>query len=603
MWKIAVFFSVLLVTLSFSIQLMVIYDNVASLVTIEGEEMKKISKIALPFLPSKGIVISNKAYFVNRKELVVYDLENKEIVKKLQLWVEDLRWSDNSLLILSKKKIFLVDPATFNYSVVNLLEDPVDVETYENELIVSYGKYVSLVKGGEEIWKIEAPSNVVDISMNPKRRALAGITEDGTLFLVDLENTFAPKVVFFTKVENAKNVEWLGNLLFVSSGSRIIIMNAEKLNAPEITKEYNMEISSIVKTDGSIFFTSGNILYRIDSTLSMKRLSVAQRVFLVLSPAREVITAGELLWKRSLDSEVRASPVVTDRFVFVADVEGVVHAMSLDGKRLWDYRTGFVITAPPKVYLDRIYVTSWDNFLYALSEDGNLVWKVKLESDVSRPFEVNSYGVYLATDGGKVYLIDHNSGILWQFKDDEWVSTGITIDETGIVYFGTLRNLYSLYPNGSIRWKTKTGYLLITKPSVVENNIFAGSNSGWLFCVDRSRGNVIWKRKLPLTLNSSLSVYKNLLITNGNDGIYLIDLQGNVKKIVSVESPSPVAVSKEGFLFFVSNGILFSYTIDGQKRWERKVGETTAGPAIGEERVIVATRDGTVYCFFDSVQP
>ncbi|AJG41247.1 MULTISPECIES: PQQ-binding-like beta-propeller repeat protein [Thermotoga] len=603
MWKIFVLFSAVLATLSFSIQLMVIHDNVVSLVTIENEEMKDISSFTLPFSPSKGIVVSNKAYFVSGKELIEYDLEREEIVRKAQMWVEDIRWSGKNLLLLSKKKILLLDPVTFSYTAVDLPEDPVDVETFEDELIVSYGKYVSLVKNREETWKIEAPSAVVDISVNAKRKVLAGITKDGTLFLVDLENVLAPKIVFFTGVENAKSVEWLENFLFVSSENRTIIMDTEKLNTPEVVKEYNVGVSSFVKTDGSIFFTSGNILYRMDSTLSMKRLGVAQRVFLVLSPEKRVITAGELLWKRNLGSEVRASPAVSDKLVLVADVEGVVHAMSLNGTRLWEYRTGFVVTAPPKVYLDRVYVTSWDNFLYAISENGNLVWKVELESDVSKPFEVNSYGVYLATDGGRVYLIDHGSETLWQFKDDEWVSTGVTVDENGTVYFGTLKNLYSLYPNGSLKWKTKTGYLLTTKPVVVGKYVFVGSNSGWLFCFDRLNGSVIWKKELPLTLNSTLSVYKDLLIINGSDGIYLVDFQGNVKDVVFAESPSPVAVSKEGFLFFVSNGTLFSYTIDGQKRWERKVGETIAEPAIGEERVIVATRDGTVYCFFDSAHP
>lgn len=170
MWKIFVLFSAVLATLSFSIQLMVIHDNVVSLVTIENEEMKDISSFTLPFSPSKGIVVSNKAYFVSGKELIEYDLEREEIVRKAQMWVEDIRWSGKNLLLLSKKKILLLDPVTFSYTAVDLPEDPVDVETFEDELIVSYGKYVSLVKNREETWKIEAPSAVVDISVNAKER-------------------------------------------------------------------------------------------------------------------------------------------------------------------------------------------------------------------------------------------------------------------------------------------------------------------------------------------------------------------------------------------------------------------------------------------------
>ncbi|PLV60508.1 pyrrolo-quinoline quinone [Thermotoga sp. KOL6] len=594
---------IFLISFSLAVQLMTVEENFVSVVEIEGESLKSTLDLVLPFTPMKGVVLSDKAYFVTTTGIVEYDLKRKKIDRELKIRAENLKWEDEKLVVLSKKKVLIVDPITFDYETIDLQEDPTDVERFEDYWIVSHGRYISLIRNDEEYWKIESNSDIIGISVNKGKKSLSGITKGGTLFIVDLENPLTPKVVYFTDIEELREVEWLGDFLFVFSRNKILVMSTIKLNSLKVVKEYTLSsmVSSIVKTDDSLFFTAGTTLYRVDVSLLMKKLGVARKIFLVSAPSSKLTVPGELLWKIDLDSEVRAPVTVGDGFIVLADVEGLVHVLSISGKKLWSYKTGFVITAPPRVFMGRVYVTSWDDHLYALSLSGHLLWKVRLDADVSKSFEVNSQGVYVSTDGGEAYLIDHESNILWQFKDDDWISTGIAVDDRGTVYFGTSRSLYSLYPNGTVRWKTDIGYLLTTRPVVIEDYVFVGSNSGWLFCVDRSTGGVIWKEKFPLTLNTELFAHGKHLVMNTEEGVYIVDLQGGVNKIISAVSPSPVVVSKEGYLFFVSNGILYSYTFDGQKRWEERVGETNSAPALGEERVVVATREGIVYCFFDKV--
>lgn len=603
MWRKTVFFCILLVSYLFSAQLMIVQGNLASLVEVEGDSLKKNLEITLPFSPLDGVVVSDRAYFVTGNALLEYNLKSKEIIRSLKISAKKLKWNDERLVVTCEKEVLLLDAVSFRYSKISFQQSVSDVDFYEGYLLVSHGKYVSLMKSNEEIWKIEAGTEINKISVNKEKKALAALTSNGTIFLVDLENVLAPKVVFFSKFEEAEDLEWIEDFLVVFFKSKVIAMNAAKLTSPRAFKEYiaSGNTASVVKFQDSILFTKGNDLYRVGA-FSLKKIGTAQRVFPVLTQG-EMYTPGDLIWQLNLEAEVRSSPVIFENLLVVADVEGIVHAISMSGGKLWSYRTGFVITAPPRVFMERIYVTSWDNFLYAISRNGQLVWKIDLGADVSKPFEVNYYGIYLATDSGEVYFIDHDSSIMWRFKDEEWISTGVTVDENGVVYFGTSRSLYSLYSNGSLRWKTRAGYLLTMKPLVIDGYVIAGSNSGWLLCINRTNGDVVWKRKLPLSLNSQLSAFKDTVFVNAEDGIYSIDLSGNVKRIVSAPLPSPVAVSKEGYVYFVSEGVLYSFALDGKRRWERKVGETATGPVVGEERVVVVTRSGNLYCFFDSVHP
>ena len=143
-----------------------------------------------------------------------------------------MKWNDERLVVICEKEVLLLDPVSLKYSKISFQQSVSDVYFYEGYLLVSHGKYVSLMKNSEEIWKIEAEAEINKISVNKEKKAFAALTSDGTIFLVDLENVLAPKVVFFSKFEEAEDLEWIEDFLIVFFRNKVITMNAAKLTSP-----------------------------------------------------------------------------------------------------------------------------------------------------------------------------------------------------------------------------------------------------------------------------------------------------------------------------------------------------------------------------------
>lgn len=108
--------------------------------------------------------------------------------------------------------------------------------------------------------------------------------------------------------------------------------------------------------------------------------------------------AGRVRWRFRSASPVTGPPAVSpDGLVYVASVEGYVHALSPDGSFRWSYGLrGIPLGSPAVDAAGRVYVATSDARLYALSADGQLDWASSLRG---RPHSAPVW------TGGSVYLV------------------------------------------------------------------------------------------------------------------------------------------------------------------------------------------------------
>ena len=134
---------------------------------------------------------------------------------------------------------------------------------------------------------------------------------------------------------------------------------------------------------------------------------------------------GHILWRKEVEGNVRGTPVVIGRRVYVTAYgehpsQGLLLALNArNGKLLWTFsrkgtpgdRTSYNFSAAPRVHRDTVYVTSLDHHLYALdAETGALRWQHDVgKGSACQPTWLRGLVLFGANDGN-VYAVDAETG-------------------------------------------------------------------------------------------------------------------------------------------------------------------------------------------------
>jgi len=139
-------------------------------------------------------------------------------------------------------------------------------------------------------------------------------------------------------------------------------------------------------------------------------------------------------WRFATDASIWGTPVVSGGVVYIGDLDGVLHAVSLGdsggsaGQELWNFKAGGAIVAEPLIADGKIYFGDFSDTFYALDIAAR-------ESGVSSSSALG-FGE-------------------WSFDSDGWFWATPLIHDNSL-YVGTLNgNFYSLNPDtGAELWAT-----------------------------------------------------------------------------------------------------------------------------------------------------
>ncbi len=254
---------------------------------------------------------------------------------------------------------------------------------------------------------------------------------------------------------------------------------------------------------------------------------------------------GGLIWSYNTQKEILSMPVVKNGNVYIQTTLDTLYAFAAaDGSLIWQYSSknileGLMVHLNPSPYIknnvlytgfsngsavaldavtgkliwikkpqtikqlqdiiitpggnDQIVIFgSYDNGLFCLNKkDGNMVWERR---DLTRPIGlyVTDSAVYAATASGRVYRLDARTG------DTIWgTDLGHESNPTNIVSFfnsiviGTQGDKYK----GIVILDRDTGNVIkhfevvsgvSAPPVIVDNNIYAVSNGGFLYCIEQN---------------------------------------------------------------------------------------------------------------------
>ncbi len=301
----------------------------------------------------------------------------------------------------------------------------------------------------------------------------------------------------------------------------------------------------------------------------------------------------KIIWKKNHYSkaEKKLKPklnfLLDNQNLLVADSIAKYYSINLEtGELNWSKYNTYSFNSDIKKYKDKIFIVDYKNILRCYKiVDGSECWS--LQTDESFTISNAKYSLIILNENvvfsnsiGDITAVDTESGLItWQlptqsttiinksynFKVSELVSDGNSI------FFSNNKNeFYSIdIKTGTTKWKNEINSNIT--PILIENLIITVSNDGFLYVLDKNKGNIIritdlfknykYKKRKNIQPIGFTVGGKNLYLTTSDDKIIVAGL--DIGNIIRVEKVSGKLVSApfifNNNLFLVRSGSIQQY--------------------------------------------
>ena len=301
----------------------------------------------------------------------------------------------------------------------------------------------------------------------------------------------------------------------------------------------------------------------------------------------------KVIWKKNHYSkaEKKLKPklnfLVAGQNLLVADNISKYYSVSIStGELNWLKNNEYPFNSNIKKYKDKIFVIDYKNVLRCYKiNDGSECWSLKTEesftiSNVKYSLIISENNVIFSNSIGDITAVDIETGLIaWQlptqsssiinetynFKTSKLVSDGNS------VFFSNNKNqFYSIdLKTGTTNWINEVNSHV--RPILVGNLIFTISSEGYLYLIDKNKGNIV--RITDLFLNykdkKRKNIYpigfvigdKNLFLTNSDGKMIIAGIEDG--KIIKIEKISGGLVSEpfifNNNLYVLRNGSIAQY--------------------------------------------
>ncbi|MFH1230426.1 MAG: PQQ-binding-like beta-propeller repeat protein [Planctomycetota bacterium] len=184
------------------------------------------------------------------------------------------------------------------------------------------------------------------------------------------------------------------------------------------------------------------------------------------------------VWKYSGQSEIVASPAVSDGFVIICARDGYVRALrELDGSTLWTFLTGGEIVGSPAIYKGRVYVPSNGKVYCLRLSDGTPIWNYTSGgTNLSSPTVLNNI-LFMGSGHPKQKVLALNlisRNLLWEKAVEQIVYSSPAIAGNKVIIGCDSGRYYAIdKDNCSEIWSYATnGQVLLSSPLVIGNSVY-----------------------------------------------------------------------------------------------------------------------------------
>jgi len=273
--------------------------------------------------------------------------------------------------------------------------------------------------------------------------------------------------------------------------------------------------------------------------------------------------------------------------LFIVDNIAKYYSINVNsGKLNWSKTNTYPFNSEIKKFENKIFIIDYKNTLRCYNiNDGSECWNLQTEdsftiSDSTFSLITIDDIVVFSNSIGDITAVDIETGlIIWQIPTqsssiiNETYNFKISklVSDSQSIYFSNNRNeFYSIdVKTGVINWKNEIYSNIM--PIIIGNLMFSVSNDGYLYVIEKNKGNIIritdlfknYKKKKRKTINSVGFAIGNtkLYLTNTVGQMIIVDLDsGNVVTTVKIAgdfTSRPFIFNKN--LFVIKKGSIVQY--------------------------------------------
>jgi len=301
----------------------------------------------------------------------------------------------------------------------------------------------------------------------------------------------------------------------------------------------------------------------------------------------------KVLWKKNYYSktEKKLKPQLNFGLngddLLVADSVAKYYSINIEsGEINWSKKNIYPFNSEIKKYKDKFFVVDYQNTLRCYYvDDGSECWNLKTEdtfiiSNSKFSLIIIEDMVIFNNSIGDITAVDIESGLItWQLPTQSSSITNETynfkisklVSDGKSIYFSNNKNeFYSInVKTGSTNWINDINSNLT--PIIIGNLIFTVSNNGYLYVIEKDKGNIV--RITDLYINYKVNNRKDVNPVGfaiGNSKLFLTNTDGNMiiidlilGKITGIEKVTRNLISKPFIfnqnLFVIRNGSIVQY--------------------------------------------
>lgn len=269
----------------------------------------------------------------------------------------------------------------------------------------------------------------------------------------------------------------------------------------------NIRYSPIL-ADGVIYFGSDdNKMYALD----------AKTLQLAFEP---IVTGGDII----------GSPSLKDGVLYFTSSDLNLYAVNIaTGRTKFRMRTLNANLSSTPIPTDRYIFTAGGNTLYTLMRSGNVRWLFDAKNPISNTPLVTEDAVYIGDKGGRLYALDLRGRPIWKITDND----------TRALRAGEKPRSTTVAAKSEENFVQLMGAIYST-PVLSGENLFVGTNRGFLYAIDAKTGKVNWEYGVfsNLPAGSYVNIASPPVVANGR--LYVISDDGALHCF----SPNAVDVEK-----------------------------------------------------------
>jgi outer membrane protein assembly factor BamB len=210
------------------------------------------------------------------------------------------------------------------------------------------------------------------------------------------------------------------------------------------------------------------------------------------------LAAGRKLWQRELPHPSQFRTRVGGGIVLAGGEKFFTALSADDGKPLWQAKPEIRRIGVPLLQNGRIYHGDGNRLVARNAADGNVLWVFEgvPDTDIAYAPAATADTVFAGPGDGRLYAINAADGALrWSVNRlDQWQYLRQMYIEGGVLVAGTYKEklLGLSIEDGRELWNVNAGNF-INSHHVASGMAYFWSPTGWVYAVETSTGNVLWR--------------------------------------------------------------------------------------------------------------